>query len=112
MTLAQAAVEGITPSGLLSGKLVARQSQVTTGPVFDKARSATCSVAVSDRVRAYCLGRLGRFGGRIYCFKHQRTVRPGLPLARSGRPPSSGSLPSLQSEDGLSDPSEAWRVET
>jgi restriction system protein len=79
MTLAQAAVEGVRPSGLLTGKLVARQRQVTTGPVLDKARCARCGVAVSDRVRAYCLGRPGRFGGRIYCFKHQRTVRPGLP---------------------------------
>jgi restriction system protein len=32
----------------------------------------SCGVVVSNRVRDYCLGRPERFGGRIYCFNHQR----------------------------------------
>lgn len=35
----------------------------------------TCAVAVSDKVRDYCLTHASRFGGRIYCFKHQRGVQ-------------------------------------
>jgi restriction system protein len=33
---------------------------------------ASCGVVVSEKVRDYCLARPQRFGGRIYCFKHQR----------------------------------------
>jgi restriction system protein len=33
---------------------------------------ATCGVAVSEKVRDYCLAQPQRFAGRIYCFKHQR----------------------------------------
>lgn len=33
-----------------------------------------CGVAVSIKVRDYCLSHPTRFGGRIYCFKHQRGV--------------------------------------
>lgn len=36
---------------------------------------ATCGVAVSEKVRDYCVQHSQRFGGRIYCFKHQRSVR-------------------------------------
>lgn len=39
------------------------------------ATCVTCGVTVSERVRAYCIQHSGRFGGRIYCFKHQRGVR-------------------------------------
>lgn len=35
----------------------------------------TCGVAVSEKVRDYCEQHSERFGGRIYCFKHQRGVR-------------------------------------
>lgn len=34
-----------------------------------------CGVTVSEKVRDYCLEHSTRFGGRIYCFKHQRSVR-------------------------------------
>jgi len=37
---------------------------------------ASCGVAVSDKVRDYCIARPTYFGGRIYCFRHQRGV-PG-----------------------------------
>jgi restriction system protein len=41
-------------------------------------RCATCGGAVSIRVRDYCLARPDRFGGRVYCFNHQRQVIPAL----------------------------------
>jgi restriction system protein len=34
---------------------------------------ATCGARVTEKVRDYCLTRPDRFGGRIYCFKHQRS---------------------------------------
>jgi restriction system protein len=40
-------------------------------------RCAVCRVAVSAKVREYCRTHSKRFGGRIYCFDHQRLVRPG-----------------------------------
>lgn len=33
---------------------------------------ATCGRAVSEKVRDYCRNNEKRFGGRIYCFEHQR----------------------------------------
>jgi restriction system protein len=36
------------------------------------AHCATCGIAVSGKVRDYCVARPQRFGGRIYCFQHQR----------------------------------------
>jgi len=37
---------------------------------------ARCGEPVSVKVRDYCLAHPQRFGGLIYCFKHQRAVRP------------------------------------
>ncbi len=37
-----------------------------------RAHCASCGVAVSEKVRDYCVARPDRFGGRIYYFKHQR----------------------------------------
>jgi restriction system protein len=39
------------------------------------ATCVTCGVTVSERVRDYCLQHSARFGGRIYCFRHQRGIR-------------------------------------
>jgi restriction system protein len=39
------------------------------------ATCVTCGATVSEKVRAYCEQHSERFGGRIYCFKHQRGVR-------------------------------------
>jgi restriction system protein len=44
-------------------------------PAAAAATCVTCGAAVSERVRAYCEQHSDRFGGRIYCFKHQRGVR-------------------------------------
>lgn len=40
----------------------------------DPAHCVTCGVAVSEKVRDYCLARQQRFGGEVVCFKHQRGV--------------------------------------
>jgi restriction system protein len=37
-----------------------------------QAYCTSCGVAVSQKVRNYCLERPERFAGRTYCFKHQR----------------------------------------
>lgn len=50
-----------------------------------KAVCGTCGVAVSKKVRDYCLTRPGRFGGRIYCFPHQRPH--GSRTSADGHPP-------------------------
>jgi restriction system protein len=46
----------------------------TEPAVAGEARCTTCGVVVSARVREYCVARPGRFGGLIYCFKHQRSA--------------------------------------
>jgi restriction system protein len=46
-----------------------------------RAYCVACGVAVSEKVRDYCLARPQRFGGQIYCFKHQR--RPHAEAAPS-----------------------------
>lgn len=33
---------------------------------------AICGMPVSDRVRQYCLSHPEKFGGKIYCYRHQR----------------------------------------
>jgi restriction system protein len=50
-------------------------SPASTNDASNHAHCVTCGVAVSEKVRDYCLARPERFGGRIYCFKHQRGVR-------------------------------------
>ncbi len=47
------------------------EPETTTAP----ATCITCGATVSEKVRAYCEQHSERFGGRIYCFKHQRGVR-------------------------------------
>jgi restriction system protein len=46
-------------------------ASVAAGPVCVR-----CGAAVSESVRAYCLSNAERFGGAIYCFPHQRRIRP------------------------------------
>jgi restriction system protein len=43
----------------------------TTAP----ATCINCGATVSEKVRTYCQQHSERFGGCIYCFKHQRSVR-------------------------------------
>lgn len=35
----------------------------------------TCGEAVSEKVKQYCLTHSERFGGKIYCFQHQRGIK-------------------------------------
>lgn len=49
-------------------------SPASAAPV-DTGRCARCGDAVSAKVRDYCLARPNQFGGLVYCFKHQRSVR-------------------------------------
>jgi restriction system protein len=39
---------------------------------IDTRHCASCGVAVSDKVRDYCLARPESFDRRVFCFKHQR----------------------------------------
>jgi restriction system protein len=49
-----------------------------TDETADHGHCITCGIAVSEKVRDYCLEHPQRFGGRIYCFNHQRGVRAAL----------------------------------
>ena len=42
------------------------------------ARCSACGAPVSEKVREYCLRRPARFGGKTYCFNHQRSVSPAF----------------------------------
>lgn len=46
-------------------------------PLFPvaKASCAKCAKPVSDKVREYCLSRPEKFGGLVYCYKHQKAFR-------------------------------------
>lgn len=41
---------------------------------IEPARCVTCGAVVSTKVRDYCLARPKRFGGRVYCYRHQRSA--------------------------------------
>jgi restriction system protein len=40
----------------------------------EPAHCVTCGAVVSMKVRDYCLARPKRFGGRVYCYRHQRSA--------------------------------------
>jgi restriction system protein len=46
---------------------------------FNESQSicAICGIPVSDRVRQYCLNHPEKFGGKVYCYKHQKEVNSG-----------------------------------
>jgi hypothetical protein len=44
-------------------------------PSAPRASCALCGEAVSEKVEAYCRTHATEFGGRIYCFEHQKTAR-------------------------------------
>jgi restriction system protein len=69
------------------GESLPAASQLSGVPamgVGELAHCTTCGVAVSAKVRDYCLARPARFGGRVYCFNDQRNARP----ARDDQDPS------------------------
>jgi restriction system protein len=47
----------------------------TNGTSGARAMCDTCGVEVSEKVQAYCIANAERFGGRIYCYPHQRRSR-------------------------------------
>jgi hypothetical protein len=53
-------------------KLKLNTNEETKGNTSTSATCVTCSKPVSAKVRAYCLSNK-RFGGKIYCFEHQKT---------------------------------------
>ncbi|MDD4803271.1 MAG: hypothetical protein PHF24_10115 [Syntrophomonas sp.] len=34
-----------------------------------------CNVLVSEKVKQYCLDHNARFGGKVYCFQHQKGIK-------------------------------------
>jgi len=63
--------------------LIAAEVAPASNDAADWAHCVTCGVAVSEKVRDYCLERPQRFGGRVYCFTHQRGVRAPVAPERS-----------------------------
>lgn len=65
-------IEGMTDAEVAAMQLPTTTAAVTTA---EPATCVTCGTTVSEKVRAYCEQHSERFGGRIYCFKHQRGSR-------------------------------------
>jgi restriction system protein len=69
----------VTPiAGMSDAEVAEMQMPATTAVTVTTAKPATCvtcGATVSEKVRLYCEQHSERFGGRIYCFKHQRSVR-------------------------------------
>jgi restriction system protein len=49
------------------------------GAAGKRSQCVVCGATVSEKVRDYCLVRPKRFGGRIYCFTHQRSAPATVP---------------------------------
>ena len=65
-------------NGMAHAEVAEVQKPVTTAVTVTTAEPATCvtcGASVSEKVRIYCMHHSERFGGRVYCFKHQRGVR-------------------------------------
>ncbi|OPH54978.1 hypothetical protein BC351_30115 [Paenibacillus ferrarius] len=56
----------------------ANQVQYPKAIVEDTVESfdcAECGKRVSEKVRDYCLERPNKFGGQVYCYDHQKTIK-------------------------------------
>jgi len=73
------------PSASTAADVPAAQDPTETEP---PAACVVCGRSVSDRVRQYCLDRPERFGGKVYCYQHQR-YRRVTPRPPSESPPGS-----------------------
>jgi len=75
-TLARANGVELWDRDVLVSKLLAHQETVTASAVapISGDECVVCGVHVSSKVRQWCLDRPEKFGGRVYCFVHQRTV--------------------------------------
>jgi len=59
-----------------SGELIATPA-VLSAPRAKESQNDTCAVCgvkVSEKVRQYCVDKEQRFGGKVYCFEHQKSV--------------------------------------
>jgi len=63
--------------------LVSQMLKTPATMLSEAERCATCNDVVSEKVLAYCRAHASRFGGRVYCFKHQRSG-PDSPPASAG----------------------------
>ena len=41
-------------------------------------RCVICGQAVSEKVKQYCLDHTDRFGGKVYCFQHQKNIKTSM----------------------------------
>jgi len=56
------------------GEVKINQSSLNSTSNDSQNRCVVCGVTVSDKVRQYCLSHPERFGGKVYCYRHQREV--------------------------------------
>lgn len=56
------------------GEIKINQTSLEAIPTDSSDKCVICSMTVSDKVRRYCLDRPEKFGGKIYCYEHQRKV--------------------------------------
>lgn len=54
---------------------------IVASAIAEPAVCASCGAPLSDKVRDYCLAHSKRFGGRLYCYTHQRRRSPAPRLA-------------------------------
>ncbi len=72
----------VTPSPTLTSGLSSGSSHESP-PARAETAAATCAHCgkpVSDKERDYCLAKQATFGGRIYCYPHQKEMRRSLNL--------------------------------
>lgn len=72
VTAASELAASVSPAPLAVGPRPAAPGANTVAPAVDQGRCATCGKTVTAAQRDYCLDRQARFGGKVYCFRHQR----------------------------------------
>jgi restriction system protein len=61
--------------------LVSKLLEAPPATVSEAERCDTCNDVVSEKVLAYCRAHASRFGGRVYCFEHQRSAPQPPPVS-------------------------------
>lgn len=72
LSLAQPPVAIESPVDPIADKVL---TTPTTPSSSAHTQCATCGKAVSPQVSSYCLSHPVRFGGKVYCYTHQKSVR-------------------------------------
>lgn len=57
---------------LSAGQVAATKEDVLSSSAVSQDVCAFCGRKVTERVRKYCLSNQDKFGGKIYCFEHQK----------------------------------------